>query len=155
MADLSHAKHLVGWGNPKAPVHLYAFEDPNCIFCNLFYASAKPYVESGKAYVQVVPVAFLKPSSPGKAAAILSAKSPVKAYEFDENGFNRKAEEGATQPIPVSAAMQAVLARHGHWLMQDLQSGGTPTLLYRQHGHWQVMKGYSATLVGQLVKEAK
>ena len=136
-------------------MHLYAFEDPNCIFCNLFYASAKPYVESGKAYVQVVPVAFLKPSSPGKAAAILSAKSPVKAYEFDENGFNRKAEEGATQPIPVSAAMQAVLARHGHWLMQDLQSGGTPTLLYRQHGHWQVMKGYSATLVGQLVKEAK
>ncbi|WP_414039390.1 thiol:disulfide interchange protein DsbG [Acidithiobacillus sp. M4-SHS-6] len=153
--ELAHSKYLIDWGNPKAPVHIYAFEDMNCIFCHLFEVSAKPYVQSGDAYVQVVPVAFLKPSSPGKAAAVLTAKNRETAYEYDENHFNERAEEGGIKPVAVSPAIRKVLAHHWKMLTSDLGLSGTPGILYRSHGHWKVMDGYSATLVGHLVAEAK
>lgn len=153
--ELSHSKNLIDWGNPKAPVHIYAFEDMNCIFCHLFELSAKPYVESGKAYIQIVPVAFLKPSSAGKAAAVLSAKNREAAYEYDENHFREHAEEGGIKPIPVDTAIHKVLANHWTLMTKDLGMGGTPGILYESHGKWKALDGYSATLVGKLVSETE
>lgn len=150
--EVAHAKHVIDWGNPKAPVHIIAFEDMNCIFCHLFYNSAKPFVESGKAYVQVVPVAFLKPSSPGKAIAVMDSKNPEKAYELDENGFNEKAEEGSIKPAPVTPAGEAILQRHWDWLTKQMYYSGTPGLVFQKNGVWTGMDGYDAQLIPQLLK---
>jgi thiol:disulfide interchange protein DsbG len=154
VAALAKDKAVIDLGNPKAPVHLYAFEDMNCIFCNLFYKAAEPYVESGKAYIQVVPVAFLKHSSAGKAAAVLSAANPTAAYVANEKGFNEKAEEGAAKPVSVSPTIAKELQANWNLLTQGLQMGGTPALLYQKDGKWTAFNGYSATLLGNLVAKA-
>ena len=60
-------------GDDDAKRVIYVFSDPNCPYCHKFYEVARPWVESGKVQLRHIPVGIIKPSSPGKAAAILGA----------------------------------------------------------------------------------
>ena len=57
------------------PHCLYA----NCPYCNQLWREARPWVQSGQLQLRHVLVAVLRPSSEGKAAAILNAQSPAQA----------------------------------------------------------------------------
>ena len=61
-------------GSKKAPRVVYVFTDPNCPYCNKFWSDARPWVKADKVQLRHVMVGILGPTSPGKAAALLSAK---------------------------------------------------------------------------------
>jgi thiol:disulfide interchange protein DsbG len=64
---------------------VYVFTDPNCPYCNKFWAEARPWVQAGKQLRHVI-VGILTPESPGKAAALLSAPNPAVALAAYEGG---------------------------------------------------------------------
>ena len=70
-------------GSDDAKYQLYAVADPNCVACHLFYENAKSAVEDGSVQIHWILVDFLKASSKGRAAAIMTADDPAKA--MDEN----------------------------------------------------------------------
>ena len=71
--------HWIADGKPDAPTIAYVFTDPNCPYCNQLWREARPFVQSGQLQLRHILVAILRPSSEGKAAAILSAQSPAQA----------------------------------------------------------------------------
>ena len=77
-ADLERT-HWIGDGKPDAPQIAYVFTDPNCPYCNQLWREARPLVQSGQLQLRHILVAVLRPSSEGKAAAILQAPSPEQA----------------------------------------------------------------------------
>lgn len=140
----SQAKSFVlGTKGPE----LIAFVDPNCIFCHKFYEDAKPLIAAGKLRVRYVVVAFLKPSSEGKAAAILSAKDPIAAMAKNEKGFNTETEEGAIHPdANPSPAVLAELQKNTQFL-QDSGEVATPTILYcSKKGKAEISHGMAQNL---------
>lgn len=113
----------------KGP-ELTAFVDPNCIYCHKFYEEAKPLIAAGKLRVRYVVVAFLKPSSAGKAAAILGASDPATAMAANEKGFDEATEEGGITPAknPDPATLAAV--ENNTKLLSESGEVATPTLIY-------------------------
>lgn len=77
-ADLERT-HWIGDGKPDAPLIAYVFTDPNCPYCNQLWREARPMVQSGQLQLRHILVAVLRPSSEGKAAAILQSASPEQA----------------------------------------------------------------------------
>ncbi|MEY2340792.1 thiol:disulfide interchange protein DsbG [Acidithiobacillus sp. IBUN Pt1247-S3] len=117
----------------KGP-EVIAFVDPNCIFCHKFYENAKPLIAQGKLRVRYVVAAFLKPSSAGKAAAILAAKDPAKAMAKNEKNFNEETEEGAIHAdANPSPAVMADVEKNTQ-LLQDSGQEATPTIVYCDKG---------------------
>jgi thiol:disulfide interchange protein DsbG len=124
--------HLAGFevGKPTAPKHLIMVIDPNCIFCDLTYKSLAPFIQAGSVRLTVIPEGFLKPSSIGKAEAILMSKNPAETFQHNELDFNAAEEEGgatpATDPTPAVAAEIAANTR----FMPAHDINGTPFLIY-------------------------
>ncbi len=87
-------------GNPNAPHQIYVVAEPNCSACHYFYNSVKPFVAQGQLKIRWIMVAFMKPSSLGKAAAILMSENPAAALEENESAFNNMMEIGGINAIP-------------------------------------------------------
>lgn len=138
--ELKKTGHLVQQGPDDAPV-LYVFADPNCIYCHRFYQQAESLVKAGKLRLQWAMVGFLKSSSPGRAAAILSARDPAKALVENENGFDEQSENGGIKPVDSpSDKIEKALDAHAKQ-MSEAGGTGTPTLLYRHDGGWAAKVG--------------
>ena len=122
-------------GDAQAPHKMIAIMDPNCIFCHRLYDALKPHIASGQLAVKWIVAGFLKPSSAGKAYAILSAKDPAKALAQNEANFNEHTEEGAIDPIsnPSATVKQAVAQANA--FLQKHQLPGTPAILYLDQNH--------------------
>lgn len=121
-------------GQQAVSPNVVLFADPNCIFCHREFTQLKPLVDAGKIVVKVVPVAFLKASSMGKAEAIL--KGGVSAFLVDENGFNVNTEEGAISPISDPRLAQHIQSNTR--LLSEMEGGriATPFMLLRQNAGW-------------------
>lgn len=139
--QLEAAGHLVQQGPDDAPV-LYVFADPNCIYCHRFYQQVKPMVDAGQLQIQWVMVGFLKDSSMGRAAAILSADEPAKALVENENGFEEDSENGGIEPLDSpSQKLRDVIDEH-YKQMSAAGGSGTPTVLYKKQGdQWAARVG--------------
>lgn len=135
-AVAQHDTFTIGKSGPELTVFL----DPNCIFCHKLYQEAAPLVAQGKLRLRVVMVGFLKPTSPGRAAAILMASDPAKALATDEHAFDTTKEEGGIAPATdIPAKVKSAVAANTELLAKSGEVA-TPTLLYRDHtGAWQVM----------------
>lgn len=133
--------HLLTEGRKGAP-QLFVFADPNCIFCHQLWENTRDWVHDGKIRIHWVMVAFLKSSSPGRAAAIMAAKDGAMALAKDETDFDKAQEEGAIKPLkPIPADLEKALKRHGR-MMAQLNFNGTPSLIYRDHnGKWHGESG--------------
>lgn len=121
---------VLGTGGPE----VIAFVDPNCIFCHKFYEDAKPLIAEGKLRVRYVISAFLKPSSEGKAAAILSASDPAEAMAKNEKGFDDATEEGGITADSNPNPAVVVDVQKNTELLQATGEVATPTLLYCGQG---------------------
>jgi thiol:disulfide interchange protein DsbG len=127
-----------GAKNPKQII--YAFMDPNCIFCHLMWKAVQPYEQEG-LQVRWVQVGFLKPDSAGKAAALLESKDAEALLKTNETKYDAPHEEGGIPPVTVSAAMQAKLKENAQ-LMQDFGFTGTPAMVYKdKNGKVQAKAG--------------
>src|SRR5699024_11211169 len=96
--DSLDPKHLITQG-PDATPTLYAFIDPNCIYCHKLYQQAKPLISSGRLQVHWIMVGVLGQSSIGRAAAILAAEDSVAALAKNEASFQPRVERGGIKPI--------------------------------------------------------
>lgn len=111
-------------GSARAARVVYVFTDPNCPYCNKFWKDARPWIDGGKVQLRHIMVGILGPTSPGKAAALLSASDPAAALHAHES---RKREATALATVPARAAAQL---QGNHTLMQQMELGATPAIMY-------------------------
>lgn len=124
-------------GSPKAARVVYVFTDPNCPYCQKFWKDARPWVDSGKVQLRHIMVGILGPTSPGKAAALLSAKDPAAALHDHET--RKGGGVTALAEIPARAGVQL---QGNHSLMEQLELGATPAILYKDgNGVLQMVQG--------------
>lgn len=136
-------------GLKNAPRVIYTFTDPNCPYCNKFWNEARPWVKDGKVQLRHVMVAILGPTSPGKAAALLSSQDPQVALTQHE----QQQGSGGVKPLAqVSPKVRAQLDANQS-LMQQLGFSATPTILYKDaNGNLQNMQGApSAEMLGKIL----
>ena len=134
----------------SGPHTLYAFVDPNCIFCHkLFDYVQLHHAEFQKAGVRVVyvPVAILKQSSIAKAAEM--AKEGWPALLRDEQKFNGNDEEGGLNGLSDAelAHYAAPIHVNTRWLQQlstaNHANEGTPFLVWQAgNGRAYYMDGF-------------
>lgn len=119
--------HWVADGSPDAERVLYVFTDPNCPYCHKLWKRTRSAVADGKVQLRHILVGILKPSSPGKAAAILGADKPAAALTRNEQTFG----SGGVMPArnPGKEVKQQLAANRR--LMRDLGIRGTPAVLYK------------------------
>lgn len=119
----------------KGPHIMYVFFDPNCPFCHKLYVNTRAWVKQGKVELRWVPVGILATTSAGKAAAILGAKDPRKAFYYNEDHYARGG--AIEEDIPSSAvekklkANEALLARTGF--------GAVPIILFRGNDNTPIL----------------
>ncbi|MFN3234147.1 MAG: thiol:disulfide interchange protein DsbG [Gammaproteobacteria bacterium] len=129
-------------GNNDAKYKMVVVADPNCIACHMLYDAMQTHIQKGELQVKWVLVDYVKPSSPGKAAAILTAKDPAKAMADNEAGYQAKTEEGGIKPLnPIPEEIKKQLKAN----MQFFSESGlnaTPTIIYKdQNGQYQFISG--------------
>lgn len=128
----------IGDGNNNAPRTVYTFTDPNCPFCNKFWNDARPWITSGKVQLRHVMVAVIGPTSPGKAAALLSARDPQAALAQHEQEHGK----GGVKPLGQIPEKIRVQLDANQKLMQQLGASGTPAIFYKDaSGKLQKMQG--------------
>ena len=118
-------------GNPKAPKHVVMFLDPNCIYCHMTYDALEPYVKDGSLRLSIVPVGVVKPTSMGRAEALLMAKDPAQALSQDEAQFDVQNEEGGLPEAVNPPAKVVAEITADNAFMQSNNIDGTPYLLFR------------------------
>ena len=128
----------IGAGAKTAPRVVYTFTDPNCPYCNKFWNDARPWVTADKVQLRHVMVGILGPTSPGKAAALLSAKDPQAALMQHE----QQHRSGGVKPLDqISPTVRAQLDAN-QALMQQLGFSATPTTLYKDaDGNLKTLQG--------------
>lgn len=142
--------HTFLWGDAKAAKELWIVFDPNCIYCHKTFEALQKPVADGQVKVHILQVGFLKPSSLGRAAAILGAKDPVAALTEDETKFDTGNEEGGIPPDLTNADAVAEVKANNDW-MEAQQISGTPYLLYHDtKGNAQGIAGYVDDIKGLL-----
>ena len=137
------SSHWIEDGKKDAPRTVYVFTDPNCPYCNKFWADARPWVDSGKVVLRHVMVGILAPTSAGKAAALLAAKDPaaaLSAYErghMEQNGKSiasgrvRPLADAGLKPLEdIPADIERKLTAN-HRLMASLGLQATPAMVWR------------------------
>ena len=92
--------------------------------------------------IRWVIVAFIKSSSPGKAAAIMSAADPVAALASDEATFDSRTETGGITPLAKITPEQKTKIQQNLDFMTSFSLNSTPTILYKNiEGKGMVMRG--------------
>ncbi|APZ42638.1 thiol:disulfide interchange protein DsbG [Acidihalobacter ferrooxydans] len=125
---------------------VYVFWDPSCIFCHKLWDELQPAIKAGKIQVNWVPVGFLKPSSPAKAATILAAPSPLAAMRTDERRFKVRVEEGGITPQKHVPAKYVQEMRANTHLFETSGMQGTPSIIYQgAKRQWHVIPGFTTT----------
>ncbi len=150
------SSHWIEDGKKGAPRTVYVFTDPNCPYCNKFWADARPWVDSGKVVLRHVMVGILTPTSAGKAAALLAAKDPVAALTAYERGHmeqnGKSIASGRARPLgdaglmpleDIPADIESKLASNQR-LMASLGLQATPAMVWRDaNGNVQMRTGAS------------
>jgi thiol:disulfide interchange protein DsbG len=129
--QFTQSKYVIpGAGDSTKKATLYAFFDPNCIFCHLSWKLSGHYYQEG-LQVRWIPVAFLMTDSAPKAAWVLLSADPSKALAEGEGGWKGMEDGGgAFKEGPVTAEIQKTLARNKK-LFVDLGLTGTPGFVYK------------------------
>lgn len=132
----------LGDGSDEAKKTVYVLIDPNCPFCHHFFRDARPWVKAGKVQLRTLLVGVLEKTSPGKAAAILIADDPLKAYRRHEMNY----ENGGVDPIQDIPARISDQITTNNAMMTSLHIQGTPGIIYKDdkgkvHIHQGVPQG--------------
>lgn len=130
-------------GKKSAPHKAYMIVEPNCSACHMAYEKIKPMIDSGKLAVRFIVVAFLKPDSEAKAAAILAAKNPSVAFASDEKGFVMSTESGGIKPLKTVDAATKAKIKSNIDFMQQHHFSATPVIIYKtSKGKYETQVGF-------------
>ncbi|HMJ49562.1 MAG TPA: thiol:disulfide interchange protein DsbG [Burkholderiales bacterium] len=123
---------FVSEGAREAKSVLYVFFDPNCYFCHLTWKALQPYENVG-LQVRWVPVAYQKPSSVGRAAAIMEAADRIAALRANELNYDKANYDGGIQPMDKPRPQLTAQLQANTRLMQQFGSPGTPLLVWKDN----------------------
>lgn len=114
-------------GPADSAKRMVVFLDPNCPFCARLWRELRPWRKTVR--IHWVPVAFLRPSSVGIAAAILSAPDPAQALDANERAYDFRSHTGGMLPVMgvPGPARAAILRDTALW---RTNFGITPTVLF-------------------------
>lgn len=120
---------------------LYVFFDPNCGYCPMIYKNLQPLIAPYDLQLRWIPVAMLDATSIGRAAAILQAKDPKAALDFNEAHYNAEAYTGGiAEEIP--SAVTETRLRANEALLNQVGIPVVPTMLFRaKTGEAMVIQG--------------
>jgi thiol:disulfide interchange protein DsbG len=104
--------HWVAAGH--GPKVLYDFIDPNSRPNHALFEQLAPLIRRDQLTIRQILVAYLSPTSTGKAAAILQSGQPMRVLDEGEARFAHATGAGIT-PVPVQPRTQ-------HILRQDFQA---------------------------------
>jgi protein-disulfide isomerase len=87
-------------GEPSAPVTVYEYVDAQCPFCQQFESEAMPtlierYVRTGKAKVELRPIAFVGPDSERGRAALIAGAAQNKMFNVAQLLFINQGAENS------------------------------------------------------------
>lgn len=120
--DVEASNWIALGSNPKAP-YLYAFVDPQCPHCHEFIADVrKPYIDTGKLQVRIIPVGF-KPQSKAQAAFLLASADPAVRW------FQHM--DGDKDALPAKSEVSQQGVEMNMALMQAWKFDATPMIVYR------------------------
>lgn len=109
---------------------IYIFFDPNCPYCHRLYTDLRPLIKPYDLTLRWIPVGILTATSRGKAAAILDAKDPAKALDYNEVHYSMNTHSGGIAediPSPKTLARLRVNAA----LLQRTGMSVVPTMVFR------------------------
>jgi len=133
--------NFIQQGQSNAMHSFYAIIDPNCSFCHALFEASQAAIENGKLAVRWVVIGVVKQSSPLKAIAILNAKDPVKALEYNERHFNYGTEEGGIQPLPTLTDVKMNKLNQNILALKDFINA-VPVIIYKnQQGGVRISGG--------------
>ena len=115
----------------NGPRVLYDFFDPNCPYCHILYKRLQPLIIRYHLTVHEIPVAYLTPSSAGKAAALLEAHNPLAALKQSQAHYSWKTGSS----IALKAMTPGTKAKLALNLQLDTQAAGfplVPILVYQK-----------------------
>ena len=117
-----------------SPSHvIYVLVDPNCPYCHALWLKLQARYARG-VQVRFVMLDIISATSPGKAAAVLEAQDPARAWRRNEAGWNAAAGDvdgGAIKPDPAPPpAVRDKLGKNER-LMSQLPFAGIPEIFYR------------------------
>ena len=138
--DLEKAE-VITEGVKDAKSVLYVFFDPNCFYCNLTWKALQPYEKAG-LQVRWVPVAYQKPSSVGRAAAIMESHDRVAALRENEVNYDRAHFDGGIKPRDKPQALLTAQLQANTELMRKFGVPATPLLVWKDNnGNVQIKPG--------------
>ena len=100
----------------------YTFVDPQCPHCHDMMEELKPYLDSGKAQVRIIPVGFTQQTR-AQSAFLLAAPDPVTLWWRNIAG-DKKA-------LPAISEINTQGVERNLAIMQAWKLSGTPTTIYR------------------------
>ncbi|NLW04794.1 MAG: thiol:disulfide interchange protein DsbG [Pseudomonadaceae bacterium] len=122
---------------PKSTI--YMFFDANCPFCHLSWLALQPYRQAGLE-VRWIPVAYLKPDSRDKAAALLSAPKNQQAALLEKSMQTFGQPTGNLNKIPNDK--EKMQLQNNMSLMQAFGLNGTPGWVWlNEAGEMQTHSG--------------
>ena len=138
--QLEQAKVIVE-GAKEAQSVLYVFFDANCFYCHLTWKALQPYEKVG-LQVRWVPVAYQKPSSVGRAAAIVEAFDQAAALRENEVNYDKAHFDGGIKPMDRPPVQLTEQLRLNFQLMQKFGVPATPLLVWKDDkGNVQLKPG--------------
>ena len=109
---------------------IYIFFDPNCPYCHRLYTDLQPLIKPYGLTLRWIPVGILTATSPGKAAAILDAKDPAKALDYNEVHYSMSSHSGGiAEDIPSEKTLAHLHANAA--LLQRTGMSVVPTMVFR------------------------
>jgi len=131
MADLGDTT-WIRQGNGDRIV--YMFFDPNCPYCHTVYDNLKPIIaKRHDLQFRLVPLGMLTNSSEGKAAAIIQAKDPLKAFHKSENnyGFLNSDSGGGIKPADHIEEQTKSDLMANYSVLEDGNVYGIPVIIFQ------------------------
>lgn len=127
LADIDQATWIA---EGKGPGVIYIFFDPNCPYCHKLYENTRDWVKQDKVELRWIPVGVLTATSAGKAAAMLGADDPLKAFYENEDGYKRGAGGGGLdEALSTPEIDQQLQANEA--LLSRTRSGAVPAMFFR------------------------
>jgi thiol:disulfide interchange protein DsbG len=110
---------------------VYIFFDPNCPYCHQLYVNTRKWVGKDGLQFRWIPVGVLMTTSAGKAAAILEAKDPVKAFHLNEDKYSRESGFGAIDESLLPSAATEKKLKANQALLERTGLDAVPSMLFR------------------------
>lgn len=144
----------IGEGDKDAKQIVYAFMDPNCPYCAMFWQKAQPYLKQKGIQLRHIMVGVISPTSLPIAAKMLAAPDPDKLLaEHMQKKAQRQEGLSAAGNVPDDAVRKV---NANSKLMGDNDISGTPAIVYKdKQGKTHVIQGLPSDEVMEQIFSTK